>query len=165
MAKVFASFGPPKKTAKEIPYRFVLDELADQALDSKAFFGARGYYRDGMILFILRRKEDPKDDGIWIATEYPHHESLKEIFPSMRSIQVFGGKTSWQVLPESEEGFEQEAFAFCELIRAGDPRIGKTPKPRKKRLTPKTETKKKSTTGKTVAKSKPTPARKKSTRR
>jgi hypothetical protein len=46
----------------------------------------------------------------------------------MRSIQVLGGGvTGWQVLPADEVDFEAAALRACELIVAGDPRIGKIP--------------------------------------
>jgi len=52
----------------------------------------------------------------------------------MRSIQVFGDKPSgWQVLPADAEDFEESAMRVCELILAGDARIGKVPKAKAKR--------------------------------
>ena len=52
----------------------------------------------------------------------------------MRSITVFGKDvTGWQVLPVDAPDFEETALRACELIAARDPRIGKIPKPRKRR--------------------------------
>jgi hypothetical protein len=46
----------------------------------------------------------------------------------MRSIKVLGKKvTGWQVLPADAEDFEGAAQRACELVLAGDPRIGKVP--------------------------------------
>ena len=56
----------------------------------------------------------------------------------MRSIQVLGKKvlgkkvlgkkvTGWQLLPADAEDFEQAALHACELVLAGDVRIGKVP--------------------------------------
>jgi hypothetical protein len=46
----------------------------------------------------------------------------------MRSIQVLGkGVTGWQILPADAPDFEEAALRACELIVAGDPRIGKVP--------------------------------------
>jgi len=46
----------------------------------------------------------------------------------MRSIQAFGTKaTGRQVLPADAPGFEEVALRACELVAAGDPRIGKVP--------------------------------------
>jgi len=46
----------------------------------------------------------------------------------MRSIQVLGKKvTGWQILPADAQDFEEAALRACELVIAGDPRIGKVP--------------------------------------
>jgi hypothetical protein len=46
----------------------------------------------------------------------------------MRSIQVLGKPvTGWQVLPVDAPDFESAALRACELVLAGDPRIGKIP--------------------------------------
>ena len=65
---------------------------------------------------------------MWLATTEEHHQSLRQEFPNMRSIQVLGKKvTGWQVLPTDAEDFEEAALRACELVLAGDPRIGKVP--------------------------------------
>ena len=44
----------------------------------------------------------------------------------MRSIQVLGEKvTAWEVPPADTKDFEEAALRACELVLAGDPRIGK----------------------------------------
>jgi hypothetical protein len=64
-----------------------------------------------------------------------HHDSLRREFPRMRSIALLGNKvTGWQVPPADAPEFESSPHA-CELVVAGDPRIGKVPKP-KRRSTP-----------------------------
>jgi hypothetical protein len=46
----------------------------------------------------------------------------------MRSIGLLRSEvTGWQVLPADAEDFEEAALRACELILAGDPRIGKVP--------------------------------------
>jgi hypothetical protein len=41
---------------------------------------------------------------------------------------VFGKKvTGWQVLPADAKDFEETAMRACELVLAGDPRIGEVP--------------------------------------
>ena len=48
--------------------------------------------------------------------------------PNMRSIEVLGkAVTGWQVLPADAPDFEEAALRACELVLAGDPRIGKVP--------------------------------------
>jgi hypothetical protein len=51
----------------------------------------------------------------------------------MRSIIMFGPAPSgWQNIPVSADDFESSVVKVCEFIIAGDPRIGKIPKPKKK---------------------------------
>lgn len=123
-----------KAVKKEIPYAFVLEELADLSPYTKPMFGCTGVYVGEAIVLILRKKEkDTENDGIWIATTGDRHAALREHLPSMRSIPLFGpGETGWQWLPEADIRFEEEAFKACELIRKKSPLIGKIPKGRKK---------------------------------
>src|SRR5207244_1749320 len=86
------------------------------------------------IVFVLRDKPEPTaDNGVWLATTVDHHESLRQEFPNMRSIEVLGRKvTGWQVLPAGAPDFEEAALRACELVVAGDLRIGKVPGARRK---------------------------------
>lgn len=89
------------------------------------------YVRDKIVLFLRDKAKFPADNGVWLATSHQHHESLRREFPNMRSIQVLGKRvTGWQVLPADAPDFEQAALRACELIAAGDSRIGKVPKRR-----------------------------------
>jgi len=103
-------------------------------------FGCLATYVKDKIVLILRDKlQNTADNGVWLATTEEHHESLRREFPNMRSIQVLGKPvTGWQVLPTDAPDFEESAVRACELILAGDPRIGKVPgsrRPAKKLLT------------------------------
>ena len=99
-------------------------------------FGCLAVYVGEKIVLILRDKSSyPADNGVWLATTPEHHAGLRHDFPNMRSIQLLGGKiTGWQVLPADSKNFESDALRACELVLAGDPRIGKVPgvKPVKK---------------------------------
>lgn len=122
------------KVKRPIPYQFVLDELEPLEPHTKPMFGCLAVYVGEKIVLVLREKEsETQDNGVWLATSAEHHSSLKGEFPSMRSIEVFGGGvTSWQVLPADSDDFESLALRACELIREGDSRIGKIPKPKSK---------------------------------
>lgn len=124
-----------KKKTKTIPFDFVLEALLPADPLVRPMFGGYALYVKTKIMLMLRRKEGSSaDNGVWIATTYDHHESLRKDFPSMRSITVFGGEESgWQVLPEESDAFEEEALKACRLILKGDLRIGKVPKPKKKK--------------------------------
>jgi hypothetical protein len=121
----------PKR--KVVPHEFVLDALAPLSPDTRPMFGCLAVYVGEKIVLILREKPTyPNDNGVWLATTPEHHESLRREFPNMRSIGVLGKKvTGWQVLPSAAEDFESAAMRACELVLAGDPRIGKIPKRRR----------------------------------
>ena len=120
------------KPRKAVPHEFVLEALAPLAPATRSMFGCLAIYREEQIVLALRDKRDgAADNGVWLATSEEHHESLRQEFPNMRSIQVFGKPvTAWQILPADAPDFEEAALRACELITARDPRIGKTPKQR-----------------------------------
>ncbi len=121
---------------KPPPFSFVLDALERANPTTRPMFGCIAIYIDAKIVLILREKEEySSDNGVWLATTVEHHASLKRDFSSMRSIQMFndGGPTGWQNLPSESPDFEEEALRACEFVLKGDERIGKIPKPKKKK--------------------------------
>ncbi len=119
------------KTRRAIPFEFVLEAIAGRSPHTRLMFGCLAVYVGEKIVLALRDKADAaRDNGVWLATTREHHESLQRDFPNMRSIRVLGaGVTGWQVLPSDAPDFEEAALRACDLILAGDPRIGKIPKP------------------------------------
>jgi hypothetical protein len=117
------------KQRKAVPHEFVLDAIAPLSPETRSMFGCLAVYVQDKIVLILRDKRDgTADNGVWLATTEEHHQSLRREFPNMRSIQVLGKKvTGWQVLPADTKDFEEAAMRPCELVLAGDPRIGKVP--------------------------------------
>lgn len=118
------------KKRKAVPHEFVLDALASLSPRTRPMFGCLAVYVEDKIVVILRDKRDGTraDDGVWLATTVEHHESLPREFPHMRSVRVLGKKvTGWQLLPAETPDFEESALRACELIVAGDARIGKVP--------------------------------------
>jgi len=125
------------KPRKRVPHEFVLQALADLEPRTNPMFGCLAVYVGEKIVLILRDKRDhtAADDGVWLATTKDHHASLQNDFPNMRSIAVFGKEvTGWQVLPADAPDFESAALRACELIAANDPRIGKVPQKKRKRV-------------------------------
>ena len=114
---------------KPVPHEFVLEALASRSPATRPMFGCLAVYVGRKIVMILRDRPTARNDnGVWLATTVEHHESLRREFPSMRSIQVFRKPiTNWQNLPSDSPDFEESALRACELILAGDPRIGKIP--------------------------------------
>jgi hypothetical protein len=115
-----------------VPHEFILDALATLSPVTRPMFGCLAIYVEEKIVLILRdRPRLAADNGVWIATTLEHHETLRRDFPGMRSIRVLGkGITSWQVLPADASDFEEAALHACDLILAGDARIGKIPRRR-----------------------------------
>jgi hypothetical protein len=120
---------------KKVPFDFVLEELERCGPETRIMFGCTAIYVGEKIVLILRdRKTGREDNGVWIATTREHHESLRKELRSMRSIGVFGSAvTGWQVLPADSISFEDDVLRACALVREKDPRIGKVPKPRRRK--------------------------------
>lgn len=140
------------KPEVQIPFDFVLEELAELNPIVGRMFGSFSIYIDGKIIFILRDRESfPEDNGVWIATTAEHHETLRKDLPTIRSIAIFGpGPTGWQIIPFESDDFDRDVLKACQLVRRGDPRIGKIPARKKKKS--KTTTKTKSISKKKIAK-------------
>lgn len=121
----------PGKHRKPVPQQFVLDAIAALSPVTRPMFGCLAVYVGEKIVYVLRDKREDAtgDNGVWLATTQEHHESLRREFPNMRSIRVLGKDvTGWQLLPADAPDFEEAALRVCELILAGDARIGKIPK-------------------------------------
>jgi hypothetical protein len=114
---------------KPIPHAFVLDAISTLSPYTRQMFGCLAIYVKEKIVLILRDKPtNTEDNGVWLATTQEHHQSLRREFPNMRSVQVLGKPvTGWQVLPVDAPDFEAAALRACELVLAGDARIGKIP--------------------------------------
>ena len=124
------------KKPAPIPFRFVLETLDRCSPTVRPMFGCHAIYVGERIVLILRKKDnDVHDSGVWVATTPEHHKSLKSIFPTMRSIRLFGARPSaWQNIPMEAEDFEESVLIACEMILKNDPRIGKVPTPKGKRI-------------------------------
>lgn len=119
----------PLRQRPVVPHQFVLDAIAPLSPYTRPMFGClAAYVRDKIVLVLRDKPANTADNGVWLATTQEHHESLRREFPNMRSIQVLGKPTTgWQVLPADAPDFEEAALRACDLILAGDPRIGKVP--------------------------------------
>lgn len=123
--------------SKNIPFSFILDYLMPMQPRIRPMFGAHAVYVEEKIVFIVRDRDSHTDcNGVWLATSHEHHESLKKEFPNMHSVYVLSdgkGETGWQMLHAEADDFESSVIRACELVLHGDPRIGKIPKPKKKK--------------------------------
>lgn len=122
------------KKNTSIPFEFVLEQLYSVDVDIRPMFGCFALYVNNKIVLILRKKMNfATDNGVWLATNKEHHSSLKQLFPSMRSIKLFGKESNWQNLPDDASDFEEMVLRACELIRRGDNRIGRETKAKARR--------------------------------
>jgi len=119
-----------------VPFPFLLENLSRINVTVKSFFGCHAVYVDDRILLAMRKKKDyVRDNGVWIATTPEYHASLHKVFPSMRSIELFGDPpSSWQNLPLDSDDFEESVNSLCRLILKSDPRIGRIPTKRSRRV-------------------------------
>ena len=107
-----------------MPHEFILDFLSPLDVVVRKMFGNHAIYVGNKIFLATREnKENTINNGIWIGTSFDHHDSLIKQFPSIRNLQAYNVK-KWLLLPSSAENFESAAREICELIKAGDPRIG-----------------------------------------
>lgn len=118
-----------------IPFDFVLDYLYPLEVTIKSMFSVTVLYIGNKIVIGLRDKPNhTESNGVWIATSKLHHDSLRKDLPSLTSIPVLGdGETGWQLLSPTDDHFEEQTIKACELIKRNDPRIGKIPKPKKRK--------------------------------
>jgi hypothetical protein len=116
-------------------FDFLLDYLHPLPVRVRPMFGCHAVYLEEKILFVTRKQDDHEEvNGLWLATTHTHHESLAAEFPGLSSVSVLNGgkgETAWRLLHEDLPDFESDAIRVCELIRNGDPRVGKIPKSRK----------------------------------
>lgn len=124
-----------KKSAVAFP--FVLELLSSADYRVKPMFGCHALYIGEKLMLIMRNREEHTEaNGVWLSTDFSHHDSLRELMPSLTSVYILSdGKkeTSWQMIPLSADDFEESVTLACELILKNDPRIGKIPKSKKKR--------------------------------
>lgn len=122
----------------KVPFPFITEMLFPLHPVIRPMFGAHAIYVREKIMLIMRNKiTHPEANGIWIATEKEHHESLKKELPVIHSIYMLSdgkSETDWQMIPLEDDNFETYATRACELILKSDPRIGRIPKKRKKKL-------------------------------
>lgn len=116
--------------AKAVPYNFVLDYLPDSII-IKYMFGWHYVYRGKKLMIVLSKTlKRPEWDGIWIATEREHHESLFKDVPELQPffMDMVERESNWLLLPAEAEDFETSAIKICEMISHGDIRVGRVTK-------------------------------------
>lgn len=119
-----------KRAKAEHPFQWLADPVLDEpTFVMKSWFGGRSIMLRGMHQLFLTAQGEPWQ-GVLVCTFHEHQPSLLADFPALRRHPVLG---KWLYLPESAETFERDARRLVGLARAGDPRLGVPPSPKKKR--------------------------------
>lgn len=106
-----------------------------QPVVRRMFSGFAVYLGDRIVCMLRDSPKSPRDNGVWLVLSEnidPGDPGLRREFPSLRSIELLGGKIGhWLVIPSDSPSFEKEALHACDLLLRRDPRIGRIPKSRK----------------------------------
>lgn len=112
----------------QLPYDFVLRSLYPVRPKIKKLLGGYGLYLNQKLILFLRERNDitPEFNGVFVATVPEFYKELQqEIHTSRMEFDFDGSKDSWIFISEDLPEFEQKVNLACELIKAGDERIGK----------------------------------------
>lgn len=111
----------------EVPYQFVLQCLYPVRPQIKKMLGGYGLFLNGKNIMLLRNRENnPEFNGVFIATQPEYFEALSnEIHHTNMEFDVDGSHHSWLFISEDLDDFEAKVKIACELVKAGDGRIGK----------------------------------------
>jgi hypothetical protein len=125
------------KTRNNLPFSFIFDHLFPLEVTVKPMFGMFAIYIGSKIMLMLRQRNDHSEiNGVWVATSREYDDSLKRDIPSLCPISGLTADqtdTQWQMVPSKADSFETDILELCRLIVKGDPRIGRIPKPGKKK--------------------------------
>jgi hypothetical protein len=126
----------PSKSKAKPPYPFVLEALAPLNPEVRRMFSGFAVYVGKRLPLILRdHAKSPQDNGLWLVLSDgvdPADASLRQDFPSIRSIQILGNKIGhWLLIPSDSVDFEMTSLHACDLILRHDPRIGRIPQSRR----------------------------------
>lgn len=120
----------PRKAKPDHPLAWLAEPVqGEPTFVLKAWFGGRSIMLHGKHQLFLTTQGEPWQ-GVLVCTFHEHQPSLLAEFPSLKKHPILG---KWLYLPENTETFERDAQRLVQLARAGDPRLGVAPSPRKKR--------------------------------
>jgi len=123
---------PPSKP----PYPFVLDALEPLVPEVRRMFSCFALYSANLLILMLRDSPiSTRDNGVWLVLSeatHPSDPTLRRDFPSLRRIELLGGKiTHWLLIPSDSPTFETESLHACDLLLHRDTRLGRIPQSRR----------------------------------
>jgi hypothetical protein len=100
------------------------------------FSGFAVYVGDRIVCMLRDHPMSQRDNGVWLVLAEgidPASKDLRRDFPSLRSIELLGGKIGhWLLIPSDSQRFESEAGHACDLLIRRDPRLGRVPRSRRR---------------------------------
>jgi len=126
----------PDKPKQKAPHGFVVEALAPLNPEVRRMFSGFAVYVGDLLICMLRESpKSPRDNGVWLVLSEgmdPADRGLRSEFPSLRSIELLGGKIGhWLLIPSDGRDFEAEAMHACDLLLRHDPRLGRIPQSRR----------------------------------
>lgn len=111
----------------KVPYDFAIRYLYPLRPQIKKMLGCYGLFVNKKLLLLLRnRNNQPEFNGIFVATQPQFFDSLQnDIHVSHMLFDIDGVPHTWVFLSEDLPDFDEKVKKACELIKAGDERIGK----------------------------------------
>jgi hypothetical protein len=105
-------------------------EIAEEpSFASRHMFGCLACYAHGRLMLLLADRRPPWH-GVLVPMAREHHAALRRDVPGLRVHPVLA---KWLHLPPGAAAFEASAARLATLARAGDPRLGVEPRPRRRR--------------------------------
>ncbi len=124
------------KPRPKVPHAFVVEALAPLEPEVRRMFsGFAVYVGDRLVCMLREHDKSARDNGVWLVLSEstdPADRKLRVEFPSIRSIELLGGKIRhWLVIPSDSATFESEALHACDLLLQHDARLGRIPESRR----------------------------------
>lgn len=94
----------------------------------RAMFGAKAAYLDGKLMLCFCAGGEPWR-GLLVCTDRAHHASLRADFSVLAPHPIL---PKWLYLPEAADEFERTAHRLVALALHRDPRLGVSPRPRRR---------------------------------
>jgi len=111
------------------PHQWLWEPLeGDATFVLRSMFGAKAVYLDGRLMLCFCAGEEPWR-GLLVCTDRAQHAAWQAEFPALTPHPIL---PKWLYLPESAETFERTAPRLVGLARRRDPRLGVTPRPKKR---------------------------------
>lgn len=111
----------------KLPYDFILQYLHPVRPKVKKMLGCYGLFAHNKLLMLLRDLDNnPEFNGVFVATQPGYFDSLQTALHSSKmDIDIDGAAHTWIFISEDLPGFDEKVKQACEMIKAGDERIGK----------------------------------------